>query len=127
MPLKAGLTVRCCYAFYRNRPDAVCLHAHPTETPITPHALRFRVVMALFGVYFIYHAFHGNHGLLAYAQVQVRVETLSIEKNELEARRAALAARVNALRYGGLDGDLLDEEARNALAVIGHNERLIID
>ena len=87
----------------------------------------FRVVMALFGVYFIYHAFHGNHGLLAYAQVQVRVETLSIEKNELEARRAALAARVNALRYGGLDGDLLDEEARNALAVIGHNERLIID
>ena len=87
----------------------------------------FRAVMALFGIYFAYHAFHGDHGLLAYAQVKERVERLTADRSALEARKAALEARVGALRSSALDGDLVDERARQTLALIGAGERIVLD
>ena len=86
----------------------------------------FRVALVLFAVYFAYHAFHGNHGLLAYAQVQARVAVLEDERSALTVRRDVLTARVAALRDDALDGDLVDERARQALALIGHDQRIII-
>ncbi|MEQ8658150.1 MAG: septum formation initiator family protein [Hyphomicrobiales bacterium] len=85
----------------------------------------FRVALVLFGIYFVYHAFHGDHGLLAYAQVQSQVEYLAGERQELEARRDILEARVEALRNDAMDGDLVDERARQSLALIGRAERIV--
>ncbi|MFK7792225.1 MAG: septum formation initiator family protein [Devosiaceae bacterium] len=85
----------------------------------------FRAALLLFGVYFGYHAFHGNHGLLAYAQVQSRVVGLERERDVLALRQAHLEARVSALRDDALDGDLVDERARHALALIEPSERII--
>lgn len=85
----------------------------------------FRVALVLFGIYFAYHAFHGDHGLLAYAQVQGQVERLAEERLELEARRDILEARVEALRNEAMDGDLVDERARQSLALIGRSERIV--
>jgi cell division protein FtsB len=86
----------------------------------------FRVALLLFAVYFGYHAFHGDHGLLAYAQVQLRVAQLEAQRDDLAIRQAYLEARVGALRDEALDGDLVDERARHALAVIGRNERIVL-
>ena len=85
----------------------------------------FRVALVLFGIYFAYHAFHGNYGLLAYAHVQGQVERLTLERSQLEARRDRLGARVDALRDEAMDGDLVDERARQALALIGQSERIL--
>ena len=101
------------------------LTRHKPRTRRTLYA--FRVALVLFGFYFAYHAFHGNHGLLAYAQVQQRVAHLSVQKAELVARRMQLEARVEALRGDALDGDLLKERARQSLALIGPGERVLTD
>lgn len=101
------------------------LTRHKPRTRRTLYA--FRAALVLFGVYFAYHAFHGNHGLLAYAQVQERVAQLSGQKAGLEARRVQLEARVAALRDDALDGDLVGERARQSLALIGPAERIILN
>lgn len=86
----------------------------------------FRVALMLFGVYLAYHAFNGQHGLLAYAQVLERVEVLTTERQELAQRRDRLKARVEALRNDAMDGDLVDERARQSLALIGRGERIVV-
>lgn len=85
----------------------------------------FRAALLLFAAYFGYHAFHGDHGLLAYAQLQLRVAQLEDQREELSARHAYLESRVGALRDEALDADLVDEQARHVLAVIGPDERIL--
>ncbi len=101
------------------------LQRHKPRTRRTLYA--FRVALVLFGVYFAYHAFHGNHGLLAYANVRAEVAHLTQERQALEARRDVLKARVEALRDEAMDGDLVDERARQTLALIGNGERILRD
>lgn len=86
----------------------------------------FRGAIIAFGIYFAYHAFHGDHGLLAYAQVQARVATLEDDRAVLEARKQALELRVQAMRSNALDGDLVDEQARQTLGLIGPQDRILI-
>lgn len=86
----------------------------------------FRAAIIVFGLYFAYHAFHGDHGLLAYAQVQARVAALEEDRAVLEARKQALELRVQSMRSDALDGDLVDERARQTLAVIGPSDRILI-
>lgn len=86
----------------------------------------FRGAIIVFGFYFAYHAFHGDHGLLAYAQVQTRVSALEEDRAALEERKQALELRVNALRSDALDGDLVDERARQTLGIIGPSDRILI-
>lgn len=87
----------------------------------------FRAAILMFGVYFAYHAFHGNHGLLAYAQVQDRVVDLQADITKLQTQKISIETRVAALRDSALDGDLVDERARDLLALIGPSERILID
>ncbi|MEM6383541.1 MAG: septum formation initiator family protein [Pseudomonadota bacterium] len=86
----------------------------------------FRVSMFAFGLYFAYHAFHGDHGLFAFAEVEQRVVELEGELAELTERKQALEVRVRALHASALDGDLLDERARSNLALIADGERIIL-
>ena len=85
----------------------------------------FRAVILLFGVYLAYHAFHGDHGLLAHAEVQERVTTLETELVELTERREHLMDRVEAMGGDDLDGDLIDQHARQMLGLIGTGERIL--
>lgn len=86
----------------------------------------FRGAIVVFGLYFAYHAFHGDHGLLAYAQVQERVVALEEDRVALFQRKQALERRVQAMRSDALDGDLVDERARQTLGVIGPSDRILI-
>ena len=99
------------------------LTRHKSRSRRTLYA--FRAALILFCVYCGYHAFHGNHGLIAYANVQVRVAELQERQGALEARRAFLLSRVEALADRALDADLVDERARQTLAYIGVNERIV--
>ncbi|MEM6710945.1 MAG: septum formation initiator family protein [Pseudomonadota bacterium] len=86
----------------------------------------YRCALVLFGGYLISHAFHGDHGLIAYASIQEELSGLSSQKEELETRRAQLEVRVNALSDQTLDGDLVDERVRRILAFIGEYERIVV-
>lgn len=86
----------------------------------------FRAAILVFGLYFAYHAFHGDHGLLAYAQVQTRVVALEEDRSALSERKLALELRVQAMRSNALDGDLVDDRARQTLGLIGPRDRILI-
>lgn len=76
--------------------------------------------------YFVYHALHGDHGLLALRELETRAGTLGERAREVAARRAALESRVALLRPDSLDLDMLDEQARRQLGVLHPDEIAIL-
>ena len=76
-------------------------------------------------VYFSYHLVEGDRGLLAWRQVGEKVRVAQAELATSEAERTALDRRVNLLRAGHLDPDMLDERARATLNLVAPDERAI--
>jgi len=68
--------------------------------------------LTLLLAYFGYHAVHGKRGLLAWMDLRREVARAERELAALEAEREALARRVEALRPGQTDADLLESELR---------------
>ncbi len=71
--------------------------------------------LGLLIVYFAYHAFTGEQGLLTSEQ---RDQTLAVKRAELErltAERRDLEVRAKLLRDNSLSADLLEERARSLL------------
>jgi cell division protein FtsB len=75
--------------------------------------------------YFGYFALHGRHGLVSYVRVSQEVEYKAAELAQLKAEHAALARRVDSLKPQSLDLDLLEERARDSLALSGPNELVL--
>ena len=69
--------------------------------------------------YFAYHAIHGDRGLIAWWDLNQKVENARGVLAGIEARRGALAHRVELLSPGSLDPDLLEERAR-PMPTYGH-------
>lgn len=63
-------------------------------------------------VYFAYHAIQGDRGLIALGKLRQNVEALQAEVLDVRAERMAMERKVDALRVGSLDPDLLEERAR---------------
>lgn len=72
---------------------------------------------ALIG-YFAYHAYTGDHGLLAKRNYEHELQELQSELDQLKAQRAALEHKVSLLAVTQLDPDLLDEQGRRQLDFI---------
>jgi cell division protein FtsB len=72
---------------------------------------------ALIG-YFAYHAYTGDHGLLAKRNYEQELQQLQSELDQLKAQRAALEHKVSLLAVTQLDPDLLDEQGRRQLDFI---------
>ena len=68
--------------------------------------------LTLLLVYFGYHAVHGKRGLIAWMDLRREVARAQRELAALEGEREALARRVEALRPGQTDADLLESELR---------------
>ncbi len=62
--------------------------------------------------YFAYHGIHGDRGLIAWWDLSQKVENSRGVLAGIEARRGALAHRVNPLSPGSLDPDMPEERAR---------------
>ncbi|BAF87738.1 MULTISPECIES: FtsB family cell division protein [Azorhizobium] len=76
--------------------------------------------------YFAYHAYNGDHGLMAkrnYEQDVVRLET---ELAALKSQRQALEHKVSLLDPRSIDPDLLDEEGRKQLDFINAKDLVLI-
>jgi cell division protein FtsB len=80
--------------------------------------------LALSG-YFIWHAMHGERGLIAR---ELRIADIAAARAELgraEADREAIERRVTGLRGERVDRDQLDERARALLNMVGRDEIVV--
>ncbi|GAB4126384.1 MAG: hypothetical protein Kow00104_11500 [Rhodothalassiaceae bacterium] len=77
--------------------------------------------------YFLYHAFQGEHGLIALRELDRRAALLELELAGLGARRSALESETALMRPDALDPDMLDEQARRALGLVHPDEVVILD
>ncbi|MDO8901011.1 MAG: septum formation initiator family protein [Phenylobacterium sp.] len=71
--------------------------------------------LALLIIYFAYHAFTGDQGLLTSAQRDYTLAVKSAELKRLTAQRQDLETRAMLLRDTSLSADLLEERARSLL------------
>ena len=76
-------------------------------------------------LYFTYHIFQGNYGVIALMHMEERVSKLEKELNGLQKEKTQLERNVKLLRPDSLDIDLLEERARNVLHFAYGNEVVI--
>ncbi|WP_198377926.1 FtsB family cell division protein [Neoroseomonas rubea] len=80
--------------------------------------------LALSG-YFIWHAMHGERGLIAREQRVADIAAARAELGRAEAEREAIERRVTGLRGERVDRDQLDERARALLNMVGRDEIVV--
>jgi len=88
-------------------------------------ALMLPVVFIAVGFYFIWHAVHGERGLIAREQRQQQIVDARAELDRARADQQAMERRVQALRGDRLDRDQLDERARQLLNMVGRDEIVV--
>ena len=76
-------------------------------------------------VYFIYHAFHGDRGLIAFWQLSKQVTQAENTYSLLSQKRAELQNRVALLNPHTLNSDMIDERARFMLGYTKSDEIVI--
>jgi cell division protein FtsB len=75
--------------------------------------------------YFVWHAVHGERGLMAREKRQADIVAARAELTRAEAERDAMERRVAGLRGDRLDRDQLEERARSLLNMVGRDEVIV--
>lgn len=88
------------------------------------HSL-FTICLICGVVYFVYHAFSGNRGIIAMIDFTYQLDQSKTELIDVRNQREALQHRVDMLRNESIDLDLLDEQARKMLGYAQENEVVI--
>jgi cell division protein FtsB len=78
-------------------------------------------------IYFGYHAFQGDRGLIAWWSLRFELAQAKAELAEVRAEKAAIEHRVRLLRPDSLDPDMLEERARIMLGSIVPGELVVPD
>ena len=81
--------------------------------------------LAFLIVYFGFHAFTGERGLLSSTQRDAALAAKSKELADLRTQRQDLEARALLLRDSSLSADLLEERARSLLGFAHPNDYVI--
>ena len=76
--------------------------------------------------YFGFHAYQGDYGLNAKAQLEVRMAELQQDLDALTRTRLDLEERLRQLSDGTMERDMLDEQVRRALDFVRDNEIVIL-
>lgn len=87
--------------------------------------LALYAVAALLVGYFAFHAYHGNHGIVASRAFEQEAAHLERERNDLRAEREGWERRIALLKPESLDPDLVDELARRDL-FFAHPSDLVV-
>ena len=90
----------------------------------------FRQTALFFGAaaaiaYFGFHAFSGDHGIMAGRQYDQEKQKLADELAGLQSTRTALERRVMLLKSNSIDPDILDEKSREMLGLIHPSEVVV--
>ncbi len=87
--------------------------------------LALYAVAALLVGYFAFHAYHGNHGIVAKRAFEQAAAQLEQERNEIRGEREGWERRIALLKPESLDPDLVDELARRDL-FFAHPSDLVV-
>jgi cell division protein FtsB len=83
------------------------------------------VILASIAAFFVWHASHGDRGLIAREQRIVDIAQAKSDRDRAVAEREAAERRVNAMRGDRLDRDQLEERARAMLNLTTREEIVI--
>ncbi len=78
-------------------------------------------------VYLGYHFVSGNNGILAWSKLHHERNILAQQSELVEEQHQEMERRVNMLYSDSVDKDLLDEQARYMLGVVGKDEIIYFD
>lgn len=78
-------------------------------------------------LYFFYHILSGAHGWFSWRSLEVDLEESRKILSVLEEEERKLQNKVELMRSGNLDRDLLDEKAREMLNVAEDQDMVVID
>lgn len=104
-------------------------------TPVLALPLRlvariFRSGGALFGafavIYAVFFVFEGDRSMSSSEQLSMKIAHAQVELDQVRAQREAVERKVVALRPTSIDGDLLDEQARETLGYVKPGEIVIL-
>ena len=84
------------------------------------------VISAAFLSYFGFHAYNGEYGIYSKYQLESRIGELKGELKQTVEDRTALERRVQMLRDGTIEKDMLDEYARRQLDFSRQNELIVM-
>ena len=77
------------------------------------------IVGPLFGIllftYFVYHSIQGQHGILAWRQLDIHITKAEVTLANLQTKQAKVEQSVIMLRPGTLDLDMVEEQSRRML------------
>jgi cell division protein FtsB len=80
---------------------------------------------ACLSAYFVFHAIHGDRGILAWLRLNQELKAAAAEATQAADDRAAMERRVTLLSNTSLDLDILEERARVMLNY-AHPDDLVI-
>ena len=83
------------------------------------------VILASVAAFFVWHASHGDRGLIARELRIAEIEAARGELHRATGEREAAERRVNAMRGDQLDRDQLEERARAMLNLTNRDEIVI--
>jgi cell division protein FtsB len=89
-----------------------------------------QIIASIFGMavigYFAFHAVEGERGLRTYFALNLQTELAREERDALRHDRRTIERRVNLLKPGSLDLDMLDERARKILNKVHEDDFVIL-
>jgi cell division protein FtsB len=85
----------------------------------------FPVVLVAMMVYFTYHIFQGQRGVLAWIRLDKKLKEEEIILNSLTQEKETLEKEAYLLRPDSLDVDLLEEKARQVLN-FAHPDEVVV-
>jgi cell division protein FtsB len=96
------------------------------KQPLTPARLLRPLLWMLVAFYMGYHTLHGERGLYALMRDQRELAAVTQQLAEVREDRVVMERRVASLRDQSLDRDLLDEQMRRMLGVMGKGEVVVL-
>jgi cell division protein FtsB len=85
------------------------------------------VIGVSLSLYFGYHLVEGERGLNAWVRLTEQIRAAKADAAEVHDERVEQDQRVSLLRPEHLDPDMLDEQARAALNLVGPGEIVILN
>ncbi len=93
---------------------------------LTPTRMIKPLLWMCVAFYMGYHALHGERGLYALMRDKHELAQLETEFVKTKNARESMELRVSHLRDESLDRDLLDEQMRRMLGVMGKGEMVVL-
>jgi cell division protein FtsB len=75
--------------------------------------------------YFSFHAFNGNHGLMARRHYDEQKRDLTAELARLQGEHSSLERRVALMKASSIDPDMLDEKSREMLGLVEADDVIV--